>query len=115
MENMGMENVSFQDFEKLDIRVAKVLECSPVPGADKLYQLKVRLGAEERQLVAGVAPYYKPEELVGKRILVLANLEPKKIRGLESKGMLLAAVSDDQSKVVLCTVDREIEDGTKIR
>ncbi|MCX6767340.1 MAG: methionine--tRNA ligase subunit beta [Candidatus Micrarchaeota archaeon] len=105
---------SFEDFEKLDIRVAKVLDAEPVEGAKKLYRLKVRVGAEERTLVAEIAEQYAPDEILGKKILVIANLEPKKIKGIESNGMLLAAVSDDQKKIVLCTVDEDVADGTKI-
>jgi len=106
--------VSFEDFEKLDIRVAKVLEAEPVEGAEKLYKLKIRMGAEERTLVAGIAEQYALDEVLGKKILVIANLDPRSIKGIESQGMLLAAVGDGGKKVVLCTVDGDIEDGAKI-
>lgn len=105
---------SYEDFEKLDIRVAKVLEAEPVEGAKKLYKLKIRMGVEERTLVAGIAEQYSPDEVLGKKILVIANLDPRTIRGIESQGMLLAAVSEGGKQVVLCTVDGDIEDGAKI-
>jgi len=105
---------SFEDFEKLDIRVAKVLEAEPVEGANKLYKLKIRMGAEERTLVAGIAEQYALDEVLGKKILVITNLDPRSIKGIESQGMLLAAVSEDGKNIALCTVDGEIEDGAKI-
>jgi len=105
---------SFEDFQKLDIRVAKIMDAEPMEGAKKLYRLKIRIGTEERALVAGIAENYAPDELLGKKILVVTNLEPKTIKGIESKGMLLAAVSDDQKKIVLCTVDEDVADGTRV-
>ncbi len=105
---------SLEDFQKLDIRVGKIMDAEPVEGAKKLYKLVVRVGAEECTLVAGIAEHYALDELLGKKILVITNLEPKMIKGIESKGMLLAAVSEDQKKIVLCTVDEDVEDGTKV-
>lgn len=83
--------ISYDDFNKIDLRTAVVLEASPVPDADKLLLLKVSLGTEERQIVAGVKQHYAPESLVGKTIIIVANLAPRKLRGIESHGMLLAA------------------------
>lgn len=104
--------VTIEDFKKVDLRVAKILEAVKVEGADKLFKLKVTLGLEERQLVAGIAQYYTPEELVGKQIIVVTNLQPAVIRGVESQGMLLAATS--QGKVILATMDAEAEPGSKL-
>ncbi|MFX1497690.1 MAG: methionine--tRNA ligase [Promethearchaeota archaeon] len=106
------ELISYEYFKKLDIRVAKVESVEKVPKADKLYNLKIDLGNEKRTLVAGLAKYYKPEELINKKIIVLTNLEPRKLRGIQSEGMLLAAV--DNGKVSILIPDKEIEIGAKI-
>ncbi len=108
-----MERISFDTFKKLDLRVATVLEAQKVEKADKLLQLQIDLGDEKRQIVAGIAKYYAPEDLVGKKIIVVANLEPAKIRGVESNGMLLAATDKDEN-LVLLTVDNEIANGAKV-
>jgi methionyl-tRNA synthetase len=83
--------VKFDDFAKLDLRVARVVECFEHPNADKLLVLKVDLGTEQRQICAGLRNHYKPEQLIGKLIVVVANLEPRSMRGEASQGMLLAA------------------------
>jgi methionyl-tRNA synthetase len=90
--------ITIEDFEKIDLRVAKVIECEPVKKANKLLKLKVDLGGEERQVISGIAKYYKPEELVGKYIVLVANLKPVKLRGELSQGMILAA-SDEKDKL----------------
>lgn len=108
-----MDNITFDDFMKMDLRVAEIKSCEDVPGADKLYKLTIDVG-EERTIVAGIKLYYTKEELVGKKIAVVANLEPRTLRGIESHGMLLAASSADKSSVVLLTLDREIANGSKI-
>lgn len=90
--------ITIEDFEKLDLRVVKVLACEPVKKADKLLKLKVDLGGEERQVISGIAKYYKPEELVGKYVVLVANLKPVKLKGELSQGMILAA-SDDKDKL----------------
>lgn len=102
--------VSFDEFKKLDMRVGLVLEAKRVEGTDKLLLLDVDIG-EKRKLVAGLGDIYKPEELVGKNIIVLANIEPKEIRGTLSHGMLLAAQNE---KLVLLTTDKEISPGAKV-
>ncbi|MBI5229582.1 methionine--tRNA ligase subunit beta [Candidatus Micrarchaeota archaeon] len=98
----------------MDLRVAKILSAEPVAGADKLLKLQVKIGNEERTLVAGIAKYYAPDALIGKKIIVLTNLEPRKIRGIESQGMLLAAVKEDLSEISLLIVDKDVEEGTKV-
>jgi methionyl-tRNA synthetase len=109
----GAKMISFQEFQALDLRLARVVEASRVEGAAKLLKLSVDLGAGDvRQIVAGVAAAYAPEALVGKTIVVVANLEPAKIRGIESQGMLLAAVSD--KTIALIMPDKELPAGTKV-
>ena len=106
--------VTFSEWSKLDLRVGEVLEIEDVAGADKLYKLKIDLGTETRTLVAGLKQYYTKEELDGKRCIVFCNLEPKKLKGIESKGMLLAAVNDDHSEVKLLQPDGAVELGSRI-
>ena len=107
------ETVSIQDFAKLDLRVGEVKSVEPHPNADKLLVLKVDLGeAEPRQLVAGLKGYYEPDELVGLKIVAIVNLEPAVLRGVESQGMLLAAVTDDQ--VVCLMPGKDIPAGARI-
>lgn len=108
-----MDNIAFDDFIKMDLRVAEIKACDDVPGADKLYKLTIDVG-EERTIVAGIKLYYTKEELVGKKIAVVKNLEPRTLRGITSRGMLLAASCEDKSSVVLVTLDREIANGSKI-
>lgn len=104
--------IEFKDFEKLDLRVAEVLDVQPHPDADKLYVLQIDLGDEKRQIVAGVKEYYKPQELKGKKIVVVANLKPAKLRGVESQGMLLAAGKDDKLSVI--TLDKDLDNGSEV-
>ena len=106
--------VSFSDWQKLDLRTAEILEVEDIEGADKLYKLKIDLGTETRTLVAGLKPYYTKDELEGKKIIVFCNLEPRTIKGIESKGMILAAVNDDHSEVKLLQPDGAIELGSRI-
>ncbi|HOV90785.1 MAG TPA: methionine--tRNA ligase subunit beta [Syntrophorhabdaceae bacterium] len=108
-----MENITFDDFLKLDLRVAEIKACEDILGADKLYKLTIDLG-ETRDIVAGIKQYYTKEELIGKKIAIVANLEPRKLRGILSHGMLLAASTDDKSSVVLLTLDKDIPNGSKI-
>ncbi|GAJ18790.1 unnamed protein product, partial [marine sediment metagenome] len=107
------ELISYEDFQKLDIRVALVEKVEKVPKADKLYKLTVSLGEEKRTLVAGLAQLYKADELTGKRIIILANLEPRKLRGITSEGMLLAA--DDGENVSILVPDKDISPGSTIK
>jgi len=96
----------------LDLRVGKIIEAERVEGADKLLKLKVDLGKEERQLVAGIAKFYQPENLIGRELIVVANLEPKTLMGIESQGMLLAA--SVEGRPVILEPDEEVPPGTKI-
>jgi methionine--tRNA ligase beta chain len=105
--------ISFEDFQKIDLRIGKILEVEKIEESEKLLKLIVDLGNEKRQLVAGIAKYYRPEDLVGKEIVVVANLEPKKIMGIESQGMLLAA--DVEGEPVILIPEKEIPPGSIIR
>lgn len=109
-----MEIIKFSDWEKLDLRTGKIIEVKDIENTDKLYKLLLDLGKEKRTLVAGLKPYYKKEELQGKRCIVFTNLEPRKIRGIESQGMLLAASSEDKNKVRLLQPDEEIKEGSRV-
>ncbi|MBN2559792.1 MAG: methionine--tRNA ligase subunit beta [Phycisphaerae bacterium] len=107
------ETITFDDFAKVDLRIAKVLEAREHPNADRLLVLQIDLGTEQRQLVAGLKGYYEPADLVGKLIVVVTNLAPRKMRGEQSQGMLLAASTEDHSQVVLLTPMSEIPPGSK--
>jgi tRNA-binding protein len=106
--------ISFDDFLRLDFRVAKITDAQPHPNADRLIVLQVDLGTEQRQLVAGIRGHYEPADLVGKLIIVVTNLAPRKMRGVDSNGMLLAASTPDQSKVILLTTMADIPPGSKV-
>jgi methionyl-tRNA synthetase len=109
-----MENIKFDDWQKSDLRTGKILEAEDIEGADKLYKLEIDLGTEKRTLVAGLKPYYKKEELKEKSCIVFTNLEPRKIRGIESQGMILAAVNENESKVRILQPDKDIEVGSRV-
>jgi methionine--tRNA ligase beta chain len=102
--------ISFEQFKKIKLKVGKVLNAEKIEGSEKLLKLIVDLGDEKRQLVAGIAKYYKLEDLIGKEIVVVANLEPKKLMGIESQGMLLAANVD--GKPVILIPEKEVPPGT---
>lgn len=105
--------IEYADFAKLQLRTAKILAAEKIAGADKLLRLQIDLGGEKRQIVAGLAQHYRPEDLAGKTIVVLANLKPAKIRGVESNGMLLAASHGDTLRLV--TLDGEIPAGAVVK
>ncbi|HAA89744.1 MAG: Methionine--tRNA ligase [Thermoanaerobacterales bacterium 50_218] len=105
--------ISIDDFAKIDLRVALVKKAEKVKGADRLLQLEVDLGGEERTVVAGIAQFYKPEEIIGKKVVLIANLSPAKIRGITSQGMILAAVGEGETGVL--TVDKDLPAGTPVR
>jgi len=104
--------VDIEEFGKLDLRIGEIVSAEEVKGSDKLIKLEVDIG-ELRQVVAGVREWYDPKELVGKKVVLLANIEPIKLFGIESKGMILAA--QDEKTVSILTVDREVKRGAKIR
>lgn len=106
--------IQFDDFAKVELRVAKVLEAKAHPNADKLLVLQLDLGSERRQICAGLRGHYEPEALVGRLIVVVANLAPRKMRGEVSEGMLLAASNADHTQVILLQPDAEIEPGAVV-
>lgn len=106
--------IIYDDFDKLDLRVGKIIKAEKHPKADKLLVFQVKMGTETRQIISGVAEFYKPEELVGRKVVVVANLAPRKLRGLESKGMLLFADNLKNGKVDLCLVTTDAEDGNPV-
>ena len=108
------ENVDFETWEKLDLRTAEILEVENINKADKLYKLKIDLGTETRTLVAGLKQYYTKDELVGKRVIVFTNLEPRTIKGIESKGMVLAVSNADHSGIKLLQTDGAVELGNRV-
>lgn len=109
------EEITIEDFEKVDLRMVKVLACEPVKGAKKLLKLKVDLAGEERQVISGIAQYYKPEDLIGKYVVLVANLKPAKLRGEISQGMILAASTDDDSKLFAVSIPEELPTGSIVR
>ena len=115
-QTQATPTITFDDFLKLDLRVATVIEAEDHPNADKLLRLTVDLGCEQRQVIAGIKGYYEPSELIGKQIVVVANLAPRKMRGLESQGMLLAASSENEQgrTMTLITTDKQIAPGATV-
>ena len=108
-----MEEISYEDFLKLDLRVAKIESTEKIPGKTKIIKGVISLGEENRDVIIGGADFYDPEELVGRLVIVVANLEPKKMAGVESNAMLLAADLDD--KPFWLSVDSSVPPGTKIK
>ena len=112
----GSEKITIDDFIKVELRAATVLEAERVPKADKLLRLQIDVGeGEPRQILAGIAEYYAPEEVVGRKIVIVANLAPRKMRGLESNGMLLAASVGDEGRPVLATFGEDVPNGTRLK
>jgi len=108
-----MENINFEEFKKIHLRIVKIVSAEKVKGSEKLLKLEVDLGDEERQIIAGIGKFYQPEELIGREIVVIINLEPRTLMGLESQGMLLAA--NNEGEPVLLGPDKEVPVGTEIR
>lgn len=110
----GVAQITIDNFSKVDLRVAKVVACEKVEKSDKLLKLSLKVGDETRQVVSGISKWYTPEDLIGKKIILVYNLKPAKLRGVESQGMILAAdTSDGAAKVIF--VDDSVEDGAKLR
>ncbi len=105
--------IQYEDFTKIELKVGKVVTCDIHPNADKLYVIQVDLGTEKRQIVSGIRQYYKPEDLVGKNVVVVCNLAPRMMRGIESKGMLLAASGAGDVSVV--TLVRDVPAGSGVK
>src|SRR5205814_3639201 len=107
--------ITIDDFAKVDLRVGTVREAERVKGADKLLRLVVELGFETRQVLAGIAKAYEPEKLVGRKVVVVANLQPRKMRGLESNGMIVAASLGAEDKPVLIGFIEDVQNGARLR
>jgi methionine--tRNA ligase beta chain len=105
--------ISFDDFMKLDIRIGTVTAAEKIQGTDKLIRLEIDLGGETRQVVAGMAHTYAPQDFIGKQVPILVNLEPRKLKGIESQGMILAA--DVGGKPIMLIPDREVPPGSAVR
>ncbi len=108
------EEITIDEFDKVELRVAKIIEASKHPKADKLLVFKVQLGNEQRQIVSGIAKHFNPDDLVGKQVMVVCNLKPVKLRGVESQGMILTAATEDDSLLVLPTIEG-IDSGSEVR
>lgn len=113
-EMTGDELITYDDFMKTQLRVAEIIEAENVKKSEKLLKIKVKIDNEERQVIAGIAKSYKPEELVGKKVVLVANLQPAKLMGLESRGMILAAETEDGA-LQLITVDNSVKSGTRVK
>ena len=110
-----MDNeITIDDVIKVDLRIADIVAAEKVEGADKLLKLQLKIGEEDRQIVSGIATAYSPEELVGRQIVVVYNLKPRKMRGVESKGMLLAA-TDTEGNAILLQPDKKADSGSQVR
>jgi methionyl-tRNA synthetase len=112
-EPEGVIQIGIDDFSKVDLRVAEIIAAEPIPKADKLLKLQLQLGVEQRQVVSGIASFYKPEQLVGRKIVCVVNLKPVKLRGEWSHGMILAASAGDQLSLI--TVDSDLPSGSKVK
>jgi methionine--tRNA ligase beta chain len=105
--------ISFEDFQKLDLRVGKIIEASQIPGSRNLIKMTVDFGTEKRQAVAGLVQWYKPQDLVGKKCAFILNLQKRKMMGVESQCMILAA-DDDKGNVIVLQPEKDIAEGSKI-
>jgi methionyl-tRNA synthetase len=113
-EKKETERINYDYFSKIELRTATVLQAEKVENTTKLMKLNIDLGYEQRQIVAGIAESYSPEELIGKQIIIVANLEPRKIKGNVSNGMLLAVENPD-GKIILLTTEKKAENGLQVR
>ena len=108
-----MEEISFEEFKKIDIRIGKIISCERVENTDKLLKLEIELGDTKKIAVAGIANYYKKEELVGKKVAVVVNLKPAKFRGIVSEVMILAADANEDVSILI--PDKDVPSGSKVR
>lgn len=111
----GITQINFEDWQKFDLRVAEIIGVEEIEGADKLYKLTLDVGELGKRIIcAGIKPYYSEEDLKGKKIIYFSNLKPRKMKGIESQGMLLAASTKNHEKVVLISPMSDIENGSRI-
>jgi len=106
--------ISFDDWKKLDLRVGKILNVEDIDGADKLYRLEVDIGDEKRTVCAGLKKYYSKDELVGKKVVLFVNLAPRTLKGIESRGMVLASVDEKKDEVFLISPEKDSEVGSRV-
>jgi methionyl-tRNA synthetase len=112
----GVAQIGIEDFIKVELRVGEILTAERIPKSDKLLRFTVDLGeAEPRQILAGIAEHYEPEKLVGRKIVVVSNLKPRKLRGFESQGMVLAASAGEEGRPVLATFAEDVPNGTRLK
>lgn len=104
--------ISIDDFAKVELKVGEILECEPIEGSEKLFKLQVDFGEEKRQVLSGIAKWYKSEDLIGKQVVFVTNLEPRQMMGLESQGMILATSTEDD--VVLISPSKKVPNGSKL-
>ena len=109
------ELITIDDFAKVELKVGTVVSCEKHPKADRLLVEQVDLGDETRQIVSGIAKFFSPQEMVGRKVIVVSNLKPAKLRGVESQGMILCAASDDDSALDLATICKDLPNGTTVR
>ena len=109
------QKIAIDDFAKVEMRVGQILSAEPIPKATKLLRIQVDIGTEVRQVCAGIAEYYKPEDLVGMKVVVVANLQPRKLRGVESNGMIVAASVGEEGRPVLATFKEDVPNGTRLK
>jgi methionyl-tRNA synthetase len=108
--------IEIDDFAKVDLRVGQVLSAERIPKADKLLLMKVDIGEEQpRQILAGIAQYYEPEKLIGRKVVIVANLKPRKLRGLESQGMVVAASYGEEGRPVIATFTEDVPNGARLK
>lgn len=106
--------ISLSDFKRMDLRVGEIVAAEPIPGTNRLLKVQVDLGQEQRTLVAGLATFYSPYQLLGLKVIVVANLEPATIRGVLSQGMLLGAGCSDGQDIALLTITKQVANGTLV-
>ena len=106
--------ITYDDFVKVQLKVGQIIDAEDIPNADKLYKLTVDLGEEKRTICAGIKEYYSKDELLDKKVIVVANLAPRIMRGITSQGMLLAASNEEHSKVILISPEKDIEVGANV-
>jgi len=111
VENKGKPEINYDDFDKCEFKVGTIIESGKVEGADKLLKFSVKIGEEVRTIVSGVAPYYTPEYMLNKKVVVVTNLKPRKIRGVESKGMILYAMDETEEHLCFVTPEKDLDDG----
>lgn len=114
MENGDYKaEITIDEFDKMDLRIGKIMDCQDHPNADKLLVFEVKIGEDTRTIVSGIKKWYKKEDLIGKKVVVITNLKPVKLRGVESRGMILAAEDENDNLTLLSTLE-DIEDGSTI-